>query len=95
VHRDEHCVLFNVIVVMYSQGLAYTGFAAVLWPSVPLVVEEKFTGLAFGVVTSLINLACAVIPLIVAAVYNDSNHKYVTADLITTFAHRCNAQWGH
>jgi len=29
---------------LVGQGLAYTGFAAVLWPAVPLVVDEELTG---------------------------------------------------
>lgn len=62
---------------LVGQGLAYTGFVSVLWPSVPLVVEERVTGLAFGIVTSMQNLACAVIPLIVASIYSDSNDKYI------------------
>jgi hypothetical protein len=28
----------------------------VLWPAVPLVVEERMVGLAFGIVTSMQNL---------------------------------------
>ena len=62
---------------LVGQGLAYTGFVSVLWPSVPLVVEEKVTGLAFGIVTSMQNLACAIIPLIAASIYSDSNDKYI------------------
>jgi MFS family permease len=62
---------------LVGQGLAYTGFVSVLWPAVPLVVEERVTGLAFGIVTSMQNLACAIIPLIIAAIYSDSNDKYV------------------
>lgn len=62
---------------LVGQGLAYTGFVSVLWPSVPLVVEEKVTGLAFGIVTSMQNLATAIIPLIVASIYSDSDDKYI------------------
>ena len=62
---------------LVGQGLAYTGFVSVLWPAVPLVVEERLTGLAFGIVTSMQNLACAVIPLVVASIYSDSNDKYI------------------
>lgn len=29
---------------LVGQGLAYTGFAAVLWPAVPLVIDEQLTG---------------------------------------------------
>jgi MFS family permease len=62
---------------LVGQGLAYTGFVSVLWPSVPLVVDENVTGLAFGIVTSMQNLACAIIPLIVASIYADSGDKYI------------------
>jgi MFS family permease len=64
---------------LVGQGLAYTGFASVLWPAVPLVVDDSLVGLAFGVVTSLQNLSCAIIPLIVASIYTDSGDKYVCA----------------
>lgn len=33
-------------------GVAYSVFAAVLWPAVPLVVEEHHVGTAYGVVTA-------------------------------------------
>lgn len=62
---------------LVGQGLAYTGFVSVLWPSIPLVVEEDITGLAFGIVTSMQNLATALIPLIVAQIYSDSGDKYI------------------
>ena len=57
------------IVPLVGQGLAYAGFAAVLWPSVPLVVEKRLTGLAYGVCTSIQNIGLATFPLIVAAIY--------------------------
>jgi MFS family permease len=67
----------NPVGPLVGQGLAYTGFAAVLWPAVPLVIVEELTGLAFGIVTSALNLATAVIPLIVASIYMDSNEEYI------------------
>jgi len=62
---------------LVGQGLAYTGFVSVLWPSVPLVVEDSKTGLGFGIVTSMQNLGTAVLPLVVAAIYTDSGDKYI------------------
>jgi MFS family permease len=67
----------NPIGPLVGQGLAYTGFVSVLWPSVPLVVLERETGLAFGVVTSAQNLATAVIPEVAAAIYSGSGDKYI------------------
>lgn len=65
------------VVPLVGQGLAYTGFAAVLWPAIPLVVEERLIGLGFGVATSLQNLGCAVIPLLVAQIYSLSGNLYI------------------
>lgn len=62
---------------LVGQGLAYSGFAAVLWPSVPLVVAPKFIGLGYGVITSIQNGGLAAFPLIVAAIYSDSNSQYI------------------
>ena len=62
---------------LVGQGLAYTCFSAVLWPAIPLVVEEKYTGLAFGIGTAAYNAGCAVLPLVVAAIYTDAGNLYV------------------
>lgn len=70
-------MLIKLFVHIIGQGLAYTGFVSVLWPAIPLVVEEEMTGLAFGIVTSMQNLACAVIPLIVADIYTKSGDAYI------------------
>lgn len=40
------------LVPLTFQGLAYTVFAAVVWPSVPLVVEEHHIGTGYGVLTA-------------------------------------------
>lgn len=43
----------------------------------PLVVPEERTGLAFGLVTCAYNLACFVVPLAAAAVYEGSGELYI------------------
>ena len=62
---------------MVGQGLAYSGFAAVLWPSIPLVIPAKFTGLGYGVVTAIQNAGLALFPLLIAYIYSQSNDKYI------------------
>ncbi len=62
---------------LIGQGFAYAVFAAVIWPSIPLVVDRAVTGLAFGVVTSLQNVSCTILPMIIAAIYVKSGGKYV------------------
>lgn len=64
-------------VPLAGQGMAYSAFAAVLWPSVPLVTEKRLIGLAYGVCTSVQNIGLASFPLIVAAIYADSGDKYI------------------
>lgn len=65
------------VVPLIGQGLAYTGFVSVLWPSVPLVVEERLIGLGFGVLTSMQNLATALIPLIIAKIASNNDGNYI------------------
>jgi MFS family permease len=62
---------------MVGQGIAYSAFAAVIWPSVPLVVQLKLIGLGYGVITSIQNAGLAFFPLIVAAIYQSSGDEYI------------------
>lgn len=64
---------------LVGQGLAYAGFAAVIWPSVPLVVPQRLVGLAYGVAFSIQNAGLASFPLIIAAIYTDNGDKYIPA----------------
>ncbi len=67
----------NPIGPMVGQGLAYSAFAAVIWPSVPLVVEKKLIGLGYGTITSVQNAGLAAFPLIVAAIYQQAGDEYI------------------
>lgn len=62
---------------LIGQGLAYSGFAAVLWPSVALVVDQHLVGLGYGIVVSVQNFGLAVFPLIIATIYADHNDQYI------------------
>jgi len=62
---------------MIGQGIAYSLYAAVLWPSVPLTVPKEYTGTAFGVITSIQNIGLALFPLAIAAIYNVSGRRYI------------------
>ena len=67
----------NPIGPLVGQGLSYSGFAAVLWPSIPLVVEPKYIGLGYGFVTAIQNIGLACFPLIIAQIYDSSNQHYI------------------
>lgn len=62
---------------LVGQGLAYCGFAAVVWPSVALVVEEHLVGLGYGICFSIQNLGLAIFPLIIATIYQSSGNEYI------------------
>jgi MFS family permease len=40
-------------------------------------VEERMTGTAFGVITSIQNIGLALFPLLIAAIYNRSGRQYI------------------
>ncbi len=60
------------------QGLAYSVYAAALWPSVPFVVAEKSVGTAYGVITAVQNGGLAFIPMIDGAIHDGTgSYHYV------------------
>eukprot|EP00605_Chrysophyceae_sp_TOSAG23-4_P002132 GSChrysophyteH1.ASY1.ANO1.2359.1 assembled CDS len=65
------------VIPLIGQGLAYTAFAAVLWPAIPLVVSEDQRGLSFGIGTASYNAGCATVPLVAAYVYTHSGNDYI------------------
>jgi len=65
------------ILPLVGQGIAYSFYAAVIWPSVPLTVEKRYTGTAFGVITSVQNIGLSIFPLIIAAIYSASDNRYI------------------
>jgi MFS family permease len=67
----------NAIYPLVGQGLAYSFYAAALWPMVVYVVDEKYVGVAYGVMTSVLNFGTAAFPLITSAIYIKSGNKYV------------------
>jgi MFS family permease len=58
------------ILPLVFQGVSYSLYAAVIWPSVPLVVGPTVTGSAYGMITSLQNLGLATFPLLLGEIYN-------------------------
>eukprot|EP00593_Proboscia_inermis_P008847 CAMPEP_0171318696 /NCGR_PEP_ID=MMETSP0816-20121228/90475_1 /TAXON_ID=420281 /ORGANISM="Proboscia inermis, Strain CCAP1064/1" /LENGTH=416 /DNA_ID=CAMNT_0011813475 /DNA_START=63 /DNA_END=1313 /DNA_ORIENTATION=- len=65
------------VIPLIGQGIAYALYAAVIWPSVPLTVEAKLTGTAYGTITAIQNIGLAFFPLFIAAIYNSSGEHYI------------------
>lgn len=69
---------YNVILGLFLFGISFSIFAAVVWPSIALVVSEKYVGLALSITTSMQNLSMSLFPLIVAYIYSKYNrYDYV------------------
>ena len=64
-------------VPLVGQGVAYSMFAAALWPSVPYLVPEKSVDIAYGVVTSVQNIGLTAIPQIASVLYSASGNRYI------------------
>ena len=55
---------WNPVPSMVVLGAAFVLVPAAMWPSVPLVVEEKRVGTAFGLMTAIQNLGLGLFPLL-------------------------------
>lgn len=77
VHLSLALLVCSPVGPMIGQGIAYSLYAAVLWPSVPLTVSKQYTGTAFGVITSIQNMGLALFPLVIAAIYSTSGNNYI------------------
>ena len=64
---------------LVGQGIAYSIFAAVIWPCIPLVVSENLVGLAYGALFSIQSAGLAVFPLLIALIYADNDKHYIPA----------------
>ena len=55
---------WNPIPMMILLGAAFVLVPAALWPSVPMIVEEKRVGTAFGLLTAIQNLGLGLFPFL-------------------------------
>jgi hypothetical protein len=78
VHISMAVTTLNPIVPMIGQGVAYSCFAAIMWPSISLVVPEENVGVALGLTTAVQNGGLALFPLFLAAVKkSNANGLYI------------------
>lgn len=73
--------LYSIIPGLILFGLSFSIFAAVVWPSIALVISEKYVGFALSLTTSMQNLSMSLFPLIVAFIYS----KYNRYDYVLSF----------
>ena len=63
--------------LLIGQGIAYSAYGGVLWPSVPLIVDPALLGTAYGVMLSLQNAVLSLVPLFVAYLYEVGGNRYI------------------
>jgi len=66
------------VLPMIVLGAAFVLVPACLWPSVPLIVDERVVGTAFGLMTAIQNLGLATFPVANGAL-RDATHGYTAS----------------
>ncbi|ETW06163.1 hypothetical protein, variant [Aphanomyces invadans] len=59
--------------VLAGLGIGACFFSSTMWPCIPYVVDPTVVGTAFGAITAFSNCGLAVVPVLVAAVFNAYN----------------------
>jgi len=77
VHMILACTQSSPILPLIQQGIAYALFASVIWPSIPLIIDAKYVGTAFGTIVAIQNIGLATFPMIIASIYNKSHHQFI------------------
>jgi MFS family permease len=69
------------VLSMMVLGAAFVLVPACVWPSVPLIVEERCVGTAFGLMTAIQNLGLATFPVVNGAL-RDATHGYTASQIM-------------
>jgi MFS family permease len=69
------------ILSMIVLGAAFVLVPACIWPSVPLIVDARCVGTAFGLMTAIQNLGLATFPVANGAL-RDSTHGYTASEVM-------------
>lgn len=64
------------IPILILLGIGYALYASVMWASIPLVVDPKTVGTAFGLTTAVQNFGLCIAPLIVGAIADSTHAKH-------------------
>mmetsp|Transcript_43086 Transcript_43086/g.86436 ORF Transcript_43086/g.86436 Transcript_43086/m.86436 type:complete len:362 (+) Transcript_43086:930-2015(+) len=85
---DDFPPLWGVV----GMGMAYSICAAALWPCIAIVVDMHQLGMAYGLMTALMNLGLAVCPIVIAPLLPDADSQATPKefqemyrDVMTTF----------
>jgi len=67
-------------------GIFYAAYAGIIWPCVALVVNEKLTGLAYGIISTFQNLLGVIYPLGLGYIHDNTqrSHGYYWTQITLT-----------
>ena len=72
---------FSPVLSMIVLGAAFVLVPACIWPSVPLIVDARCVGTAFGLMTAIQNLGLATFPYASGAL-RDATHAYTASQIM-------------
>ncbi|MGA2736681.1 MAG: MFS transporter [Bryobacteraceae bacterium] len=72
---------FSPVLSMIVLGAAFVLVPACIWPSVPLIVDARCVGTAFGLMTAIQNLGLATFPYASGAL-RDATHAYTASQVM-------------
>jgi MFS family permease len=81
VHLILSLTMLTPYVAMFVLGVAFSLVPASMWPSVPLIVDEKKLGTAYGLMTSIQNLGLFAFPILAGAIL-DAVNPGITAEMV-------------
>jgi len=82
-----HMIVMNTdkgspIPYMILLGVAYSIFAAALWPCVPALVDRQYRATAYGVLTVAMNIALTVAPIFVGLLMDKGGYRLMEIGFI-------------
>jgi MFS family permease len=75
----------NPVVAMVMLGFSFSLVPAALWPTIPLIIEEKRLGTAFGLMTLLQNVGMTAIPWLAGKITDISGGDYTNTMIMFSF----------
>ncbi|MBN2029412.1 MFS transporter [bacterium] len=73
---------------MIFLGIAFVFVPAAMWPSVPLIVQKKYVGTAYGLMTMIQNIGLGLFPLL-NGVLRDLTQSYMTSMIMFAMLGLC------
>lgn len=73
-HTLIYTAAMGAVVPLLCIGVAYSIFGSVIWPCVPVVVEEKLHGTAYGTMAAFQNTGQFIVPLILQGIFRAKSH---------------------